>query len=232
MNELEFVIFAMQVMIAPISISIAIIALKSYLRFRNWRFLFLSLAFFILSIPPLFVIFPILFNSNQYSHFFYVASVLPFALLAFVYFDERRKQSIKITRSQWIIGGLPIIAYIILLSYILIPILGRMDLASEFGLMNYLNLIEYISGSIGYLLIILIVMSLFSYYRVKRTVNTLVVMIGFICLLFSHGFGLIYFVSIFIPRQDLLLEIGLMRSFELAGYIAFLAALVRLKVLR
>jgi hypothetical protein len=233
MNELDYTIVAMQVLIAIISISIAIISMKNYSIFRNWRLLSLSISFFILSIPPFFSILSFLLSTVQFFLILYVASVLPFALLAVVYFDERMKQAINITQEQRVVGGSLVLADIILIVYILLYIFPGAGILGFWPSYN-LYLIGFISANIGYLLVILIVISLFSYYQVKRTANTLVVMIGFICLLFSHGFGLLsYLYWTNIPVQGTPIGFGLVeKSLELAGYIAFLVALVRLKVVR
>lgn len=232
LTEPEPILFAMQLLTAPILISIAVISLRSYLRFPNWRLLFLSIAFFILSVQPFFFVFSLFFSPIHFYLISYVTFVLPFALLAIVYNDERRKQSIKITQRQWIVGGLMVFADIILTLYILMSIFLRIDSLRELGVYSDLFWAGVFFSNIGNLLIILIVISLFSYYQVKRSVNTLVVMIGFICLLFSHGLGLLSYFLPIIPMQDPFLGFGILRSFEIAGYIAFLVALVRLKVVR
>ena len=51
------------------------------------------------------------------SYIFSVASVLPFAILAYVYLYERRTQSIKITRNQWIVGGAALLIQICLIAF-------------------------------------------------------------------------------------------------------------------
>ena len=231
----------MRILITPISISIMFIALGSYLRFRNWRLLYLSVAFLLLSIP--FAIDLLTYSgiesessgwtlSQLYyiSFIFSTASFLPFALLAYVYFDERRTQAIKITTAQWIIGGVLLLAQISFIVYTLLFNYSYSD--SEFGIAPTLYLLNFILTNISYLLIILIAISLFSYYRAKKTKNTLIVMMGFVCLLFGQGYGVFNYLVHYLPSTNYSVGNVLVTSFELAGYIAFLIALLRLKVFR
>lgn len=238
--ELYQIIGILDIIIALIAISIASIALLSYIKVRQWRLLFLSAAFFLLFIPH--VLKPVVFSGFftslsawDYDIILYVwflfdaATVVPFGLLAYLYFDERKTQSVRITRSQWIIGGLLLLAEV---AYIATNLLinytsGDPGVTIIFDTTTYLFLTRFILNGVSYVLIILIVISLFSYYRAKRKKNTLVVMIGFIFLLISH----------FITSTTLLMSAdysltGLATSVELLGYIAFLAALVRMRVLR
>jgi hypothetical protein len=234
--DLQNIIAIIQVLIGPISLSVALISLRSYLKFPNWRLFFLFAAFLSLSIPPtirfVFAFFPVWSLIDIYYLSYLIASVLPFFLLAVVYSNERKTQSIVITRNQWIVGGLFILLEIGFILEVLIFDYGRYDYSAASGGATYLALIEFIIGSLGYLLLILTVISLFSYYRAKRTRNTLVVMIGFVCLLISHAYGVVNYVLLLVPLHDYNLEYWLVGSIELAGYIAFLAALIRLKVYR
>jgi hypothetical protein len=232
----------MQFLVVPISISIMLIALTSYLRFRNWRLLFLSVAFLLLAIPPTLNLLasmevelglsPWTVSELLYASFiFSTASVLPFAILAYIYFNERKNQSITITRPQWAFGGLLLLAEVGFIIFILLTNFGYTDLSSAFSTWQLLSLLNFISSSVAYVLIILIVISLFSYYKAKKKKNTLVVMMGFVCFLFSQGYGIFNYFLYTLANPNVL-GFGLVLSLQLAGYIAFLAALLRLKVFR
>ncbi len=242
-TELQNILMVMRMVIAPVAISIMLISLTSYLKFRNWRLLFLSVAFFLLSIPPTIHLIaysglvsqlPAGSSSVLYgiSFIFSTASVVSFALLAYVYFNERKTQSIEISRTQWVVGGLLILAEVVFAIYVVNSSVEYLDLSSGSVSSGYLPLLNFVLGSVAYVLIILIVISLFSYYRAKKTRTTLVVMIGFVCLLFSQGYGIFIYFLYVIPTHNHYLSYGLVTSFELAGYIAFLAALLRVKVFR
>jgi hypothetical protein len=220
-----------------------LLSLTSYLKFRNWRLLFLSVAFFLLAIPPTIHLIAYSGLVSQLpsgsssvlfgiSFIFSTASVISFALLAYVYFNERKTQSIEISRAQWVIGGFLILAEVGFAIYVVNSSSGYLDLSSASTSSGYPALLNFLLGSVAYVLIILIIISLFSYYRAKNTRTTLVVMIGFVCLLFSQGYGIFIYFLYVIPDQSYYLGYGLVTSFELAGYIAFLAALLRLKVFR
>jgi hypothetical protein len=157
------------------------------------------------------------------SFIFSVASVLPFAILAYVYLYERKTQSIKITRNQWIIGGAALLIQLSLIVY------ETTQYSYLFSGDNNLGLISFISESVTGRLIILIVISLFAYYRAKKKRYTLLVMIGFILLFFGLGYGVDY---VSITQLTIWDYYGVLPLLELAGYVAFLAALIRLRVFR
>jgi hypothetical protein len=234
----------MRILIAPTAIGITLISFSSYLKFRNWRLLFLSAAFLLLSIPPTIelVLFSGLFQGIPawtmselfyISYIFSTASVLPFALLTCVYFNERKTRSIVITRNQWILGGLLVLAELVFITYALVLFFGNNGNSSAQVTWDFFSLLNFISGCISYILIILIITSLFSYYRAKKTKSTLVVMTGFIFLLLSQLYGNISSLLFYSPRLSYNLGVGLVTtSIELAGYIAFLIALLHPKVFR
>jgi hypothetical protein len=236
MNDLQNILSFSSILIAPVAVLITLISLRGYYKFRDWRLLFLSVAFLLFSVPPIANLLQISYTGPllglspwtisilaYVSYIFSVASVLPFAILAYVYLYERRTQSIKITRNQWIIGGAALLIQFCLIIY------ETTQYSYLFTGDNYLGLVSFISGGITSLLVILIVISLFAYYRAKRKRYTLLVMIGFICLFFGLGYGVDYFSMIQLSIWD---YYGFLPFLELAGYVAFLAALVRLRVFR
>jgi hypothetical protein len=161
-----------------------------------------------------------------------ILTLFAFTLLTYVYSNERKAQSIKITRTQWLVGGLlGLVAMGFNLFMLISAIAGHI-------------FIEYAAtillGGISTLLIIYIVISLFSYYRVKKHSNTLVVMTGFVCLLLSkmviafHAILLITNAPSAGPqyRGEFSAWSGLAALIEVGGFIVFLVALLRLKVFR
>ena len=241
--SIESFVWVLHLLIAPVALIIALISLDSYRKFRNWRLLFLSVAFLLLSIPPLIDLVRYSgalsglsdwIDSELYyvSLIFSLFSGVPFALLAYVYMDERKKQSIEITRGQWIAGGFLILAEAAFVLSGLGSYIGAIDPYSGPSSLGVMFLVLFVTGSISYVLIILAVISLFSYYRAKGTRNTLLVMIGFFCLLMSHGYGVLGYLIHTIPGQDQDLGGGLVALIELGGYIAFLVALLRLRIYR
>lgn len=245
MSDQDFMglIIAMEVLISAISLSITAISLTGYWKVRNRRLLLLAFAFLLLSLEPLLAslhsigLYSIpLADMNDAMYWEVVLSsisLVAFAVLSYLYLKERKTQSIKISQNQWIVGGVLILIEICFACYISFTYIGQSN--SNYGMFQewqLLNFLMVLIESISYVLIILIVISLFSYYRAKNTKNTLVVMIGFIFLMLGDGFGifgnLLYLLPIQSPYQHLSMSV----AFELAGYIAFLVALLRLKGFR
>jgi hypothetical protein len=231
------VLWYSNLLIVPVSVCITLIALRSYFKFRNWRLLFLSVAFLLLAISPtinlLINLSAMFFLSawwysalSYFSYIFSIATILPFSLLAYVYFNERKTQSITITRRQWSVGGA---IFLVQLGSVIYEFDSFHGYYPTLGGSSYPFLVDFISGSLASLLIVLIVISLWSYYQARRSRNTLLVMTGFICLFIGLGFGIIYIALL---HSDPLFSIGFLQLVELSGYIAFLVALIRLKVFR
>jgi hypothetical protein len=146
--------------------------------------------------------------------------------LAYVYINERKTQSIRISRNLWIVGGIIFLGQLGLIVY---EVVSSYNLPYGNSSWYQPYLIDYIFGGVASLLIIMIVISLFAYYRAKRTKNTLLVIIGFIFLFVGYGYGVPLF-SIFQGTYLNYNYYGLQYFFELIGFIAFLVALIRLKV--
>ena len=81
-----------------VALAITLIAFRSYARFRSWRLFFLASAFSLLSIPPMLdfvrliwlpmAMDPWALNRIEFiSYMFTLASVVPFTLIAYVYWD-------------------------------------------------------------------------------------------------------------------------------------------------
>lgn len=246
-------IFIMQVVILLISASVTLISLNSYRKFKNERLLLLAVAFLFISISALLKVYTYLQSvqrlgqgplseANVTSYFLTlslisVVLIVGFAILAYLYYTERKALSIRISRPQWIIGGIILLVQIgFFVFYFLFPLTNFMSSAginsTEFGDLVLANLISSVTSTFYCVLLIFIIISLFSYYRAKRTENTLVVMIGFICLLVGNSFSIFGYLLSWAQYLANGQSLGLTDVIELAGYIAFLVALLRLKVMR
>jgi hypothetical protein len=148
---------------------------------------------------------------------------LAFAVLAYIYYSERRARGIKITRLHWIVGGLVVGTFFSLLAYLILTV-GYLTL----------DLGQAISWSLFVIgipvLEIYIIVSLFSYYKGVKNKNTLIVMAGFVCL-FSY-YLVITFLSYLLSHvwdYDVSFVFALASALTLAGYTLFLVALLRPK---
>jgi len=212
-----------------ISLVIGLIALRGFMLFRNWRFLFLSLAFLVLSILPLTVFIDFFVSKATFNLPGNNAPILviALALLSIVYADEIRKESIKITRTQWLVVGTLILPELILIIFLLSENHG------DQSFFDYLYIVFYMG--VAYVLIILVLASLFTYYKTKGGRSTLLTMMGFICLLFGQMIGVSIYVYVFIfallPFAPSSAGYFLMVGFiNLLGYLAFLVAMIRTRV--
>ena len=106
-------------MVGPVALIIGLITIRGYWIFRNWKFLFLSMAFLLISIGPMFdwltylgfLVSLRIYPFWQYQTFKFGVSMAAFMLLAFIYTDEHRTSSIKVSKLQWIAVAYPTIAY-------------------------------------------------------------------------------------------------------------------------
>jgi hypothetical protein len=232
----DVALLAVRTITAVVALSIALMALKGYVRFRSWRLFFLATAFLILSMSPLLDTARLLGDylaTSQWtldalefaSYLFTLCSVAAFFLIAYVYWDERRVQSIIFTRSQAIVGGgLLVIEFLLFLAVAWTPF--SEVLRYQFQLPTALYLVF---TAVSHFLALFISISLYSYYKAKRTRNTLFAFIGFILILFSQSYGLFGWateaISLMADYQSSLVATA---SFELLGYLAFLVGLLRL----
>ena len=221
----------------PIAIIISILALRGFYKMRNWRLLFLAVAFLLLSLPYLFdsVLFLGSFSfisswsASELDYAFLLLSmesVVPFGLLAYVYVDEVRKNSIKITRVEYSFAiGLILVGCAILASQSFFWSGLGWGISDAYPWPFFL--IYSIFLIISYVMLILIILCQYSFFRAKRTKGTLVIMSGFICLLFSQGYGPMFYIMTNMDRAGL----GFMSAtlLELTGYLLFLFALLRLR---
>lgn len=223
-----------------VALAITLIALRSYVRFRSWRLLFLASAFFLLSLPPALdfirlVWFPVTMDPwaldriEFISYMFTLASMVAFALIAYVYWDEKRTRSINFSRGQIVLGVLLIAAQLL---FFLVASWWRL---SEIAMPYNLTAVLYLAfTNVSCILTIFIIISLYSYYLTKGTTNTLVAMVGFILILLGQAYGIYSSMA-----QELLSNafgdqeaLSFIAGFELLGYLAFLIALVRLRLMK
>jgi hypothetical protein len=223
-----------------VALAITLIALRSFARFRSWRLFFLAAAFFLLSLPPALdfirliwlpmAMDPWALNRIEFiSYMFTLASVVAFALIAYVYWDEKKTRSIQFSRGQIALCVLLIAAQ---LSFFLFASWWRL---SEISMPDNLTAVLYLAfTNVSCILTIFIIISLYSYYRTKRTANTLVAMVGFILILLGQAYGVYSSIA-----QELLSNgfgnqkaLSFIAVFELLGYLAFLIALVRLRLIK
>lgn len=231
--------------IAVISLTISGVSLRNYVEFRNWRLLFLTFAFLLLAIPPTILTLQVSGALSSLSHdtmdelnyvafIFSASSFVPFAFLGYVYSDEMKKQSIKITGRQWAWASALVISAFALYTYAFLNGYKSENLFAGQTIPDQLNALYFLMNGISDLLIVVIIVSLFAYYRAKGKKNTLVVMTGFSCLFISQ---LCSMLSYNLIARDNIASISwsggadpLTEGIALIGYFAFLLALVRLKV--
>ena len=110
---------------ALISLTIALIALRGYARFKSWRLFFISTSFFLLSVPLVIGLFDFIglfdYTSSwnvsilEYLAFiFTITAFVAFGLLALIYLDQQRKKFISFSKTQIIVGFVLIIFQIML----------------------------------------------------------------------------------------------------------------------
>jgi hypothetical protein len=179
---------------AIVSLVIAVIALAGYVRLRSWRLLFLGASFTILSVPYLIDIWQFLGLSpgsdgwaiselNYISFIYSLFSWAAFALLAFVYLDEMRRESIALTKKQsWMC--------VLMVTAEMVGVL----VSFWFNHYNFLrfydflpNLLIMLSTMASFSLIIFITVCLFSYHQRKKKKQTAIVLAGFVIILFGYS---------------------------------------------
>ncbi len=232
LNEDAFYL-AIRAIYALVALSIAVLALRGYVRFQSWRLFFLAAAFLILSISPLLDVVRLIgsytglsqwdLDALEFASYLFILSyVVAFFLIAYVYWDERRNNSIFFTRAQaWVGCGVLLVEFLFFLWVTWVPL-------SE-GLLYSLQLFFYLllaSTVVSHLLVLFIVISLYSYYRAKRTENTLLTLIGFSLILLTQSFRLIYGTYHYSVGDPL--SLYMIAPIELCGYLLFLVGLLRL----
>lgn len=234
-----------------IAIGVAIVAFWNYWKIRNRNLFVLAVAYTLLAATH--IITPIAFilsfnyhhlgQGNVYSIIASINSGLlltVFALLAYVYYTERRARGIKIDKFHWFIGCLVIAPLVVALIYFALATGFTFMVHMDNTAISYL-IIPYLSGIPIIALQTHTIISLHSYYQNVKNRNTLIVMAGFIFLLLAYVASFLAPVLLQILRDNvdvvaavqshsyIVIEGMLGLSLTLAGYILFLVAMLRLK---
>jgi hypothetical protein len=219
-------------LVGPVALTIGLISLRGYLLFRNWKFLFLSMAFILISIKPLL---DLLLNLNLFANSRLIPfwqsrevelgiSILAFMLLAFLYTDEQRTSSIKISKLQWVAFAILAISY---------PVIGFINVGSSFwvsfsgGYQAWISLLFV--NWIFYVIILIVIMSLLAHYRIKRSSITILSIVGFICILLGYAYPLLSTIT-FLDSWPGLFYLGFAGPVTLFGYVLILVAIIQTRV--
>lgn len=244
-NDLYFMVGEWAYALASlIALSIGFLAFRGYLLFRNWRFLALSLAFIMLAIAPLtqliFLIWSVSISTPLEDMISFAPTCLALLLLAIIYVDERKKASIKITRTQWVITGAIILVELVFCIIELSALLSIGNALSSTVIWS--SIADYFALAIIYILSTLTITSLYAYYRSKKSNITLLTAVGFTCITFRYIAYIIVYIpvtttSFFHLPIDVIAEMEGITLFWTAqsmifliGYLLFLAAIVRVRV--
>ncbi len=228
----EWVIF----LAGGIGLIIGLIAMRGFIAIKSRRLLLLSLAF--LSLAALMPIEAILFfhlsgssSFNDYNIWIYLSEgifLFSLLLLLIIYTNERRDEAVKITRDQWIVATV-----FILIGSIWLLVLSNIFLGGPLPQRALIDNIIYLTSFLAYVLIVLILVSLFALYKVMGSKRTLLTMFGFSCVWIGQAliFPGVNVVLLFILSYALLgngwnlyLTSGLLMFI---GYLAFLVWILR-----
>ncbi|GEM_PF-2094010 len=239
-SDYQMLVAWANLLIGAISLAIASIGLRGYLRVKNWKSLFLTIAFLIISVSSLFSI-PQAAGLAQWSTLLpgpgsgygqllpilrTILQSVAFILLATIYADELRARIIELSRAQ--LDALSVLLAIILVTVSYVGI--ESALYFPFGL---LALITYVFAAISTLMLLLIVASLFSYWRENDDSSTLIILTGFVFILAYELFITLSFDQSFLEWVNTITN-GLAEPigaiFSLLGYALFLLAIIRLRV--
>lgn len=238
-REVAYSYEEIQLAIVPsIAMCVAILALWSYYKVRNQSFLLISASFFLMVIASAFGTFFLygkIFSYDDSSAWqlqIVIVSItlMAFALLAYVYYYEKKVQNIKDTKAQRLVGGFLVA---IELAIILYSAIYRLNVLPTFP--AYLAAF-YLISSVTFIVMIYVVVSLQSLYRVGMSKNTLIVLVGFSFLVVSSFVGslspiLFEVLHLSSSPESVYTFSALTGLITTVGYLAFLLALLRLKVL-
>jgi hypothetical protein len=239
-SNLQILVAWANLLIGAISLVIASIGLRGYLRVKNWKSLFLAFAFLIISFSSL-IFLPQAAGLTQWSTslpgsgsgygqlltiFKTIFQSIAFILLAAIYADELRARIIELSRAQMDVLSILLAIILVTISYVGI----ETALHFPFGL---LVLITYISSAISILMLLLIVVSLYSYWKENDDSSTLITLTGFVLISIYEIFSILSFDQPFFEwintvtngRAELFGAV-----FSLFGYAFFLLAIIRLRV--
>jgi hypothetical protein len=226
----------------PIPILISLFAFQSYHKVGSWKILFLSLAFLLLAIPMLFV--PATFagwildpghtGTVLIGYTYYLTaftSVIAFAILAYVYLDEKRDETIKIGRVAKGIFYILVVMVWGFTAYMFVEsFLGPLPMVITTSWL--LGIARLIAASISITLLIMVISSLRGYKKTERTRGTTKAIIGFSFILVAQLLMNLYYApQLWSELIDLTSGwiYALIGVTNFAGYLTFYTALYRLK---
>jgi hypothetical protein len=227
-------------LIGAITLIIASISLRGYLGVKNWKSLFLAIAFLIISFSSIVYIpqaagitqwstslpGPGSGNGQVLSIFITISQSVAFIFLAAIYVDEQRVHTIELSRAQ--IDALSVLFAITLVAFSYIGI--KSAYYFPFGL---LVLVTFIFAAISTLLLLLIVVSLFSYWRENDDSSILITLTGFVFILIYEIFTILSFDQPFLAWLNAVMNGQaelFVAVFSLVGYAFFLFVIIRLRV--
>jgi hypothetical protein len=225
------------------AVSVAVVAFWNYLRIRSWKLVVLSMSYAMLAASYVMSYLYSHYSSNfsWIGDFEYGVRIISnlenllwfiaLALLAYIYYSERRARGIKITKLRWVVGGLVIAIILSPMAYIIIYGGSLTFILSNPGQ-------ALVDGSVFLLFIgitvleVYIVASLYSYYKSVKNKNTLIVMSGFVCLLSSQQINMmvwLFYLMLMMNATDVLAVSVLGLAINISGFSLFLVALLRTK---
>lgn len=230
-----------QILSVSIALTIAAIALMGFVRVRSWRLLALAVAFVLLACSM--AVLPLtemgwsywsIYDGGSDALFLskhpYVLDIASFTQMAAfffivaVYLDELKGRILKFSRLQLDLLAASIAVVVVLTSY------GFAFYGNELGHSIYL----FLALLTSLVLTTVIVFFLHSYFRQKKNTDTLISMFGFLLILsFEAHLALSYYVPLWSAVYDITAgwSSAIMVTVSLLGYVTFLTAIVRAKVI-
>lgn len=229
-----------QILIVSIALAIAVIALVGFVKVRSWRLLSLAIAFALLACSM--AAFPLaglgwsywsLYDAgsdmlflSEYPYILDIASFTQMAAFLFivvVYLDELRGRILEFSRAQLDLLAASIAVVVVLASY------GFLFYGNELGH----PIFPFLSMLTSLVLTVVIIFFLYAYFRQNKNASTLIGMTGFLLILsFEAYLALSYYAPLWSTFHNLTegWSSAIMVTLSLLGYVAFLIAIVRVKV--
>ena len=227
----------------PLPILISIFAFQSYRKVRSWKILFLSLSFLLLAIPMMFVLAtfagwffdPARYGITLIGDTYYLSafnSVIAFALLGYVYLDEKRSKTIQIgKRARTTTYALISLVWAFTVYMFIESFLSPLPIAVS--AVWSLSVARLFAASISVTLLIMVISSLQAYHRMERTPGTVYAMIGFSFILVAQLLMNLYYApQLWSSMIDLTNGwiYAMIGAANFVGYLTFYIAVSRSKV--
>jgi hypothetical protein len=228
-----------KVLIAPISLIIASIALRGYIKVRSESSLLLSISFFLLSclsflpIVEVLGLFPWPSGNQGFEYIdqtililnvLSIIQIAAFALLAYVYLKELKNGTIRFSRIQLNILAA---AFAFIIFYSLYAF--NKYSGNSFGHPVF----PFLSAILSVMLMLLIVTLVFSFYRAKGNRSTIIGMVGYLLILSNVAYGLISYDSIvwsMVHNGAGDWAAAMANVLSLTGYVVILVAIIRTRL--